>query len=829
MTMDHTHQYPKSNSSREAGRSQDVRTESEASVKDLVCGMQVNPAEALSETFEGKSYYFCSQHCAEKFRANPMQFVQPKAPEPAGSCCHGAHVPQTAKPDSSSGIYTCPMHPEVRQEGSGSCPKCGMGLEPESPLEFQTGKTEYFCPMHPEIIRDQPGSCPVCGMALEPRTVTTEEEANPELIDMSRRFWGSLGLSIPLVALAMGRMFPQLGLDRLVTPETLHWTELILATPVVLWGAKPFFERGWASIVHRSLNMFTLIALGVGVAYLYSVVAVIFPQIFPPEFRGHGGQVAVYFEAAAVITTLVLMGQVLELRARSKTSSAIKKLLGLAPANARRVEPDGSERDTPLAEVEAGDRLRVRPGEKIPVDGVVLEGASSVDESMITGEPIPVEKQPGDPLTGGTMNQTGSFVMQAERVGSDTLLARIVQMVSEAQRSRAPIQRMADLVAAWFVPAVVLVAAMAYALVNAVAVLIIACPCALGLATPMSIMVGTGRGAESGVLFKNAEALEILEKVDTLVVDKTGTLTEGKPKLTTVVSLLPGVSEEDLLRLAASLERGSEHPLAAAIVKGAEARGVSLSPVEDFQSVTGQGVTGRVDGKRIRLGNVRLLAGLKTAPLELQADALRAEGQTAMLVAIDDQAAGLVAVADPIKETTLPAIGKLHGEGVRIIMVTGDNRTTAEAVARKLGLDRVEAEVLPAQKREIVQRLQDEGRVVAVAGDGINDAPALAQAQVGIAMGTGTDVAMESAGVTLVKGDLRGIAKAIALSRATMRNIRQNLFFAFVYNTLGVPIAAGVLYPALGILLSPMIAAAAMSFSSVSVVGNALRLRQVRL
>jgi Cu+-exporting ATPase len=843
MNMDHTHHHPKSSSHQETGRSQEAQAGEDASVKDLVCGMQVNPAEALSDTFEGKPYYFCSQHCAEKFRANPRQFVQPKALEPAGSCCHTVQVPQTLKQTSATGIYTCPMHPEIRQEGPGSCPKCGMALEPESPLEFQTGKTEYYCPMHPEIIRDQPGSCPICGMALEPRTVTLAEEVNPELIDMTRRFWVSLGLSIPLVALAMGRMIPNLHMERLAAPETLHWIELILATPVVLWGAKPFFERGWASIIHRSLNMFTLIAIGVGVAYLYSVVAVVFPQIFPPAFRGHGGQVAVYFEAAAVITALVLMGQVLELRARSKTSSAIKKLLGLAPANARRVEPDGSERDTPLAEVEAGDRLRVRPGEKIPVDGVVLEGASSVDESMITGEPIPVEKQPGDPLTGGTMNQTGSFVMQAERVGSDTLLARIVQMVSEAQRSRAPIQRMADLVAAWFVPAVVLVAAitfiawatlgpapaMAYALVNAVAVLIIACPCALGLATPMSIMVGTGRGAESGVLFKNAEALEILEKVDTLVVDKTGTLTEGKPKLTTVVSLLPGVSEEDLLRLAASLERGSEHPLAAAIVKGAEARGASLSPVEDFQSVTGQGVTGRVDGKRIRLGNVRLLAGLKTTPLELQADALRAEGQTAMLVAIDDQAAGLVAVADPIKETTLPAIGKLHGEGVRIIMVTGDNRTTAEAVARKLGLDRVEAEVLPAQKREIVQRLQDEGRVVAVAGDGINDAPALAQAQVGIAMGTGTDVAMESAGVTLVKGDLRGIAKAIALSRATMRNIRQNLFFAFVYNTLGVPIAAGVLYPALGILLSPMIAAAAMSFSSVSVVGNALRLRQVRL
>jgi Cu+-exporting ATPase len=805
--------------------------------------MPVNPAEALNETFAGEPYYFCSKHCAEKFRANPTQFIQQQDVTPARSCCHAAHAPQTSKLASSIGIYTCPMHPEIRQKGPGSCRKCGMALEPESPLEFQAGKTEYYCPMHPEIIRDQPGSCPICGMALEPRTVTIAEEANPELIDMSRRFWVSLGLTIPLVALAMGRMFLQLQLDRLAAPETLHWIELILATPVVLWGAKPFFERGWTSIIHRSLNMFTLIAIGVGVAYLYSIIAVLFPQIFPPAFRGHNGQVEVYFEAAAVITVLVLMGQVLELRARSKTSSAIRKLLGLAPANARRVEADGSERDIPLAEVQPGNRLRVRPGEKIPVDGVVLEGASAVDESMITGEPIPAEKQPGDPLTGGTMNQTGSFVMRAERVGSDTLLARIVQMVSEAQRSRAPIQRTADLVAAWFVPAVVVAAivtfmawaalgpapAMAYALVNAVAVLIIACPCALGLATPMSIMVGTGRGAEAGVLFKNAEALEVLEKVDTLVVDKTGTLTEGKPKLTTVISLLPGMSEEELLRLAASLERGSEHPLASAIVKGAEERGISLSPVEEFQSVTGQGVTGRIEGKFIQLGNLHLLAGLETAPLELQADVLRAEGQTAMLVAVDDQAAGLVAVADPIKETTLPAIRQLHDAGVRIIMVTGDNRTTAEAVARKLGLDRVEAEVLPAQKREIVQRLQDEGRVVAVAGDGINDAPALAQAQVGIAMGTGADVAMESAGVTLVKGDLRGIAKAIALSRATMRNIRQNLFFAFVYNSLGVPIAAGVLYPALGILLSPMIAAAAMSFSSVSVVGNALRLRRVRL
>ncbi len=829
--MDHTHQHHHS-ASQTAG----------AATIDPVCGMTVDPKNALKESYQGEAYYFCSKHCAEKFRANPEQYTHSKAAEPDHSCCHTA----PAKPSSASqpvnGIYTCPMHPEVRQEGPGSCPKCGMALEPED-ITAQASKTEYYCPMHPEIIRDEPGSCPICGMALEPRTVTLEEEANPELIDMSRRFWVSLGFTVPLVALAMGRMFPGLELGNLASPQTLHWVELALATPVVLWGAMPFFERGWASIINRNLNMFTLIAIGVGVAYLYSLIAVLFPQAFPPAFRTHGGQVEVYFEAAAVIVTLVLLGQVLELRARSQTSSAIRKLLGLAPKTARLIEENGQEIDVPLDQVQPGYRLRVRPGEKVPVDGIVLEGTSSVDESMITGEPIPVEKQAGDRLTGATVNGTGSLVMQAERVGSETLLAQIVKMVSEAQRSRAPIQRLADQVAAWFVPAVVVIAvltfiiwsiwgpqpAMAYALVNAVAVLIIACPCALGLATPMSIMVGTGRGANEGVLFKNAEALEVMEKVNTLIVDKTGTLTEGKPKLMSVVSVLSDIPESALLHLAASLERGSEHPLAAAIVKGAESQGITLSNADNFQSITGQGVTGQVAGKTVKLGNRRLMGDLNLGNLEAQADTLRQEGQTVMFVSVDEQAAGLVAVADPIKESTPEAIRQLHAAGIQVIMVTGDNRGTAEAVAKKLGLDEVEAKVLPEKKSEIVKRLQAEGRIVAMAGDGINDAPALAQAQVGVAMGTGTDVAMESAGVTLVKGDLRGIAKAITLSRMVMRNIRQNLFFAFIYNTLGVPVAAGVLYPFFGILLSPIIAAAAMSLSSVSVIGNALRLRQAHL
>jgi Cu+-exporting ATPase len=740
-------------------------------------------------------------------------------------------------------LYTCPMHPKVRQQGLGSCPQCGMALEPLTSTAPAT-RTEYVCPMHLEVVRQEPGSCPICGMALEPRTLTAEEVTSPELVDMARRFWISLVLTVPVLFLAMSEMIPGQPVQHTFSARLLTWIQFAFATPVVLWGGWLFFQRGWASIVNRSLNMFTLIATGTGAAYFYSVVATLFPDIFPDSFRGHGGRVAVYFEAAAVITALVLLGQVLELRARSRTSSAIKALLGLAPKTARVLRDDGTEEDLPLDRVKPGDRLRVRPGEKVPVDGVILEGASSVDESMVTGESIPVEKTLGSRVTGGTVNGTGGFVMRAERVGSDTLLAQIVRMVSEAQRSRAPIQRLADVVSSYFVPAVILVAIitliiwglvgpeprMAYALVNAVAVLIIACPCALGLATPMSIMVGTGRGATAGVLIKNAEALEVLEKVDTLVVDKTGTLTEGKPRLTSVVAR-SGQNESELLRLAASLERGSEHPLAAAIVTGAQEKGLELSRAEGFRSVTGKGVIGTVEGRTVALGNRKLLEELAINPDALleQAEALRRDGQTVMFVVIDGRAAGLLGVADPIKESTFEAIRMLLEDGIRIVMLTGDSRTTAEAVARKLGLDEIEAEVLPEQKGEVIKRFQAEGRVVAMAGDGINDAPALAQAQVGVAMGTGTDVAIESAGVTLVKGDLRGIARARRLSRGTMRNIRQNLFFAFIYNTLGVPLAAGLFYPMFGLLLSPMIAAAAMTFSSVSVISNALRLRTLAL
>jgi Cu+-exporting ATPase len=718
-----------------------------------------------------------------------------------------------------------------------------MALEPKAPAAPLV-KTEYVCPMHPEIVRPEPGFCPICGMALEPRTVTLEEEANPELVDMTRRFWVSVVLSVPIVFFAMSEMIPGQPVQRSISPHVLSWIQLLLATPVVLWGGWPFFERGWNSIINRSLNMFTLIAIGVGTAFVYSVAATLFPDAFPPSFRGHGGEVGVYFDAAATITTLVLLGQVLELRARSKTSRAIKALLGLAAKTARLVQDDGTETDVPLERVQVGDRLRVRPGEKIPVDGIVLEGTTSVDESMITGEPIPVEKIKGSRVTGGTVNGTGSFIMRAERVGSDTLLAQIVRMVAEAQRSRAPIQKLADIVASYFVPAVVSVAvitfivwalvgpepAMAYALLNAVAVLIIACPCALGLATPMSIMVGTGRGATAGVLIKNAEALEILEKVDTLVADKTGTLTEGKPHLETVVAT-SGTGEDEILYLAASLERGSEHPLAAAIVNGAEKRGVKLADARDFRSVTGKGVIGSVDGRQVALGNRRLLEELGLAANEIASrpEELRKEGQTVMFVVVDGTIAGLIGIADPVKPSTPEAIRLLHEDGVRIVMLTGDNRTTAEAVAKKLGIDEIQAEVLPEQKGQIVKRLQSEGRIVAMAGDGVNDAPALAQAHVGIAMGTGTDVAMESAGVTLVKGDLRGIAKARRLSRGTMRNIRQNLFFAFIYNVLGIPLAAGVLYPFFGVLLSPVIASVAMTFSSVSVISNALRLSRMKL
>jgi Cu+-exporting ATPase len=785
----------------------------------------------------GQTYHFCCGHCLAKFQADPAAYLDKTAakPKPVAATAAAAAAPGTR--------YVCPMCPEVESAVPAACPSCGMALEPELPLGPST-RTEYTCPMHPEIVQEGPGSCPICGMALEPRTVTLAEAENPELTDMRRRFWVSTALAVPAVGIAMSHLLPGNPLMHVAGPGVWRWAELLLSTPVVLWGGWPFFVRFWQSLRHRSLNMFTLIGMGVGVAYGYSVVATLFPWLFPASFRGEGGQVDVYFEAAAVITALVLLGQVLELKARSQTGAAIKALLGLAPTTARRLREDGSDEDVPLEQVQPGDRLRVRPGEKVPVDGVVLEGSSSVDESMISGEPIPVEKTAGERVIGATVNGSGALIMRAERVGAETLLSRIVQMVAEAQRSRAPIQKLADTVSGYFVPVVVGAAlvtlavwalfgpppAMAFALINAVAVLIIACPCALGLATPMSIMVATGKGATLGVLFRNAEAIETLRKVDTLVVDKTGTLTEGKPRLV-AVEPAETMDETTLLRLAASLERGSEHPLAAAIVKGAGERGLELTEAQGFESRTGKGVTGTVDGRAVALGNRALLDALGIAPgaLAERAEALRSEGQTVMFVAVDGRAAGLLGVADPVKETTPQAIQALHDEGVRIVMLTGDSRTTAEAVARKLGIDDVQAEVLPDQKAERVRSLQAEGRIVAMAGDGINDAPALAQAQVGIAMGTGTDVAMESAGVTLVKGDLRGIVRARRLSRATMRNIKQNLFWAFVYNSVGVPIAAGVLYPFTGLLLSPIIAAAAMSFSSVSVIGNALRLRRVRV
>jgi Cu+-exporting ATPase len=718
-----------------------------------------------------------------------------------------------------------------------------MALEPEVPAA-PAARTEWTCPMHPQIVRAGPGTCPICGMALEPRVVTAEEERNPELDDMTRRFWVGVALTVPLLLMAMSEMLPLGRLREWLSRPAANWVELVLATPVVLWGGWPFFQRGWLSVVNRSLNMFTLIAVGVGAAYSYSVVATVLPGLLPASFHGHAGRAPVYFEAAAAITTLVLLGQVLELRARSRTSGAIRALLGLAPRTARRLNADGSEADVPLDQVKPGDRLRVRPGEKVPVDGIVREGQSAVDESMITGEPIPVEKTPGSKVTGGTVNGTGSFVMEATRVGADTLLAHIVRLVSEAQRSRAPIQRLADRVSAWFVPAVLVVALgtfvawatigpeprLAYALLNAVAVLIIACPCALGLATPMAVMVGTGRGATAGVLIRNAAALEQLEKVDVLLVDKTGTLTVGKPKLLTVAAF-DGSDGSELLRLAASLERGSEHPLAAAIVAAAVERRIELASAQGFESRTGRGVVGEVGGHKVALGNQKLLEelGIDAGGLVDRAEALRRDGQTVMLAAVDGRAAGLLGVADPIKDSTPEAVRMLKDEGIRLVMVTGDSRATAQAVAAGLGISEVEAEILPEQKVEVVKRLQLEGRVVAMAGDGVNDAPALAQADVGIAMGPGTDVAMESADVTLVKGDLRGIVRARRLSRGTMRNIRQNLFFAFVYNVLGVPVAAGVLYPAFGLLLSPIIASAAMTFSSVSVIANALRLRRLPL
>ncbi|WP_051301744.1 heavy metal translocating P-type ATPase [Sedimenticola selenatireducens] len=804
-------------------------------------------------TFDGVEYRFCSEHCEKKFAAEPSSYLsdtdqhQEASHDHEHAACDHTHSPGHARKATveravAGAVYTCPMHPEIEQNHPGPCPKCGMALEAiGDPLAAAT-RTEYTCPMHPEIVQDHPGNCPKCGMSLESRSVDVEE-TNDELTDMFRRFRVSAVLALPVFILAMVADLAPGWLPESLTMHTVQWMEFGLATPVVLWGGWPFFVRGWQSVVSWNLNMFTLIGLGVAVAWIYSVIALLFPGIFPPNML-HDGTIPVYFEAAAVITALVLLGQVLELRARSRTNAAIKLLLGLAPNTARMVRADGTEEDISLDRVMPGDILRVRPGEKVPVDGVVTEGSSAIDESMVTGEPIPVEKSVGEPLIGATLNGTGSLLMRAEKVGSDTLLAQIVRMVSEAQRSRAPIQKLADIVAGYFVPAVVLIAVLtlivwgfygpeprlAHAIINAVAVLIIACPCALGLATPMSIMVGTGKGAMLGVLIKNAEALEIMEKIDTLVVDKTGTLTEGKPKLVSV-EVAQGFEEEELLSLAASLERASEHPLAEAIVRGAGERGAELVPTDQFESITGQGVTGIIGGRKVALGNIKLFEHLSIDPgsLAAVAESGRAQGQTVMFVAIDGRAAGLIGVADPIKASTLQAIRDLHDEDVMVVMLTGDNRTTARVVADQLGIDRVEAEVLPEQKAEIVKKLQAEGRTVAMAGDGINDAPALAQAHVGIAMGTGTDVAMESAGVTLVKGDLRGIVRARRLSRATMRNIRQNLFFAFIYNTLGVPVAAGILYPPFGLLLSPIIAAAAMSFSSVSVIANALRLKRAEV
>ena len=766
---------------------------------DPVCGMAVDESTALSAERDGRTYSFCGEHCRQSFLGHGPG----SQPAPAGGP---------------------PEH----------------GGEPDV---AGSSAAQYTCPMHPQVVRNAPGSCPICGMALEPRTVAVEEGPSPELADMSRRFWVGVVLGLPVFALAMADLIPGRPLHHLLDTAAANWLQLALATPVVFWCGWPFFARAWSSVAHRSPNMFTLIALGVGAAYLYSVVATVAPGLFPDGFRAAGGAVMPYFDTAVVVTVLILLGQVLELKARSQTSGAIRRLLGLAPKTARRVKPDGTEEDAPLGEVRVGDLLRVRPGEKVPADGVVVEGRSAVDESMISGEPIPAEKAPGSKVVAATVNGTGGLLVRAEKVGPDTLLAQIVRMVGEAQRSRAPIERVVDRVAGYFVPAVVLVSLLtfavwavwgaeprlAHALVNAVAVLIIACPCALGLATPMAIMVGVGRGAENGILVKNAEALEVLQRADTLVVDKTGTLTEGKPRLA-AVEPAAGFAADDLLRLAAGLERGSEHPLAAAVIKGAEEKNLSIPAAQDFQSVTGRGVTGTVDGRKVAFGDAALMAdSAGVAGMRARIEELRGEGQTVMHVEIDGRFAGLIGVADRIKDTTPEAIRLLHEDGLRVIMVTGDSQRTADSVARALGIDEVIAGVLPGQKRDAVKRLQTEGRVVAMAGDGVNDAPALAQAQVGIAMGSGTDVAMESAGVTLVKGDLRAIARARRLSRATMRNIRQNLFLAFVYNLASVPVAAGALYPAFGILIDPIWASAAMGLSSLSVVGNALRLRRAEL
>jgi len=801
---------------------------------DPVCGMRVDPSRGPHLTLDGVTHVFCCEPCLHLFQLNPAKYARASArsaPDPM----HELAIDPTP--------YTCPMHPEIRQAHPGACPQCGMALEPRLP-RVEAPRTQWTCPMHPQIVRNEPGICPICGMDLGPMLATSETGENAELRDISRRFWFSAIVTLPLLALAMSDVIPGDPLGLLLSGRTRSWLEFAWATPVCLWSAWPFFVRAALSLRNRSLNMFTLIGLGVSVTYGYSVVATLMPSLFPPSFRAPSGEVAVYFEAAAVIVTLILLGQVLELRARNQTSSALTTLLGLAPTTARRVAADGSEQDIALDAVGVGDTIRVRPGEKVPVDGVVIEGETFIDESMATGEPMPVGKKTGDAVIGATVNGHGSLLIRADKIGADTLLSRIVARVAEAQRSRAPIQKLADVVAGTFVPAVILASAatfivwtlvgpeprMAHGLVNAVAVLIIACPCALGLATPMSILVATGKGASVGVLFKNAEAIEILRKVDTLVIDKTGTLTEGKPTLQAVVALT-GHDEPEVLRLGASLERWSEHPLGAAILRGAADRGMALSEVDGFKAVAGKGVTGRVGGRPVVLGNSDLLDGLgiDRSGLTERADALRAEGQTVMFVAADGSAIGLLGVADAIKAGTPGAIRALHDEGVRVVMLTGDSRATADAVARKLVIEEVIAQVLPDEKVEVVKRLQREGHVVAVAGDGINDAPALAQAQVGIAMGTGTDVAMESAGVTLVKGDLGGIVRARKLSRATMANIKQNLFFAFLYNAAGIPIAAGVLYPICGLVLSPMISAAAMSFSSVSVIANALRLRRAKV
>jgi P-type Cu+ transporter len=816
--------------------------------RDPVCGMIVDPESTRwRHAYDGRAHYFCSEACLKKFSADPAKYLESRPPRISSASLNHRESADGRPSNKRQAVYTCPMHPQIRQPRPGPCPICGMALELViDPSAMSRGRAaEYFCPMDPDILQDHPGACPKCGMALQPRPLglaTDADQPNPELTDMTRRFWVSTALALPVLVLAMSDMLPGAPVIHALGVRALVWVELVLATPVVVWGAKPFYERAFTSVVNRSLNMFTLVALGIGIAYGYSLVAALFPQIFPPTRNDPMGQPPVYFEAAATITALVLLGQMLELRARSITAGAIKALLGLAPKTARVVR-DGAEADIPLDQVQPGDFLRVRPGEKVPVDGVVIEGASAVEEALLTGEPIPVEKHAGDRVIGATINGTGSFVMRAERVGSDTVLAQIVRMVADAQRSRAPIQRIADTVSGYFVPAVLAAALLTFlawffaggdhavgrAILAAVAVLIIACPCALGLATPMAVMVATGRGATSGVLVRNAEALELMEKVDTLVVDKTGTLTDGKPKLI-AAEPLGEFDRLTMLRMAASVERASEHPLANAIVAGASAEGLTLAKADDFQSITGRGVSGTVEEYSVMVGSDRILpAEPAMDKFAARAGELSSQGATVMFVMINGKIAGLIAVADPVRKNTHEALVALRDDGVRVVMLTGDNRATAEAVARQLGIDEVEAEVMPEDKVRVVKRLQGEGHTVAMAGDGINDSPALAQATVGIAMGTGTDVAMQSAGITLVKGDLMGIARARNLSRVTMRNIRQNLFFAFIYNLLGVPIAAGVLYPWLGVMLNPMIASAAMSLSSLSVVGNALRLRKAEL